>query len=318
MSEPMRAIVWPGMPDGLGLERAAAAIGRRLEVEVVSSNEDLETLMETGRPYDLVFPSDYLVEKLAAAGRLRDISDDSRIDRDELAEWCRHPAYDPDERFAVPFAFGVTGYLHDGARAHSTWSDFFDPAEGVTVGLLDEVREVLGAALVMAGLSPNRLDPDSLATAARILQTQKPAVRSVSSDDFTGPVERGEVSIHQAWSGPASMAIRRSPGLGFTIPEEGALLWVTTASIPADSPDPDAAMELIAALMEPQIAALAIENGGYSSPNIAARDLLRPELRDDPVLFPPAEEIARCRTTTSISDDEERAMNELWSRVVVA
>ncbi|HTU14765.1 MAG TPA: spermidine/putrescine ABC transporter substrate-binding protein [Solirubrobacterales bacterium] len=308
----MRAIVWPGMPDGLGLERAAAAIGRPLEIEVISSNEDLELLMDDGRPCDLIFPSDYLVEKLVAEGRLRDISGDRRIDRDLLAEWCRHPAYDPDERFAIPFAFGLTGLLHDGSVSPSSWSDFFDPEGGVKVGLLDEVREVLGAALILAGRSPNRMDGESLAEAARILRRQRPAVASRSSDDFTGPVERGEVSMHLAWSGPASMAIHRSPGLRFTVPREGALLWVTTASVPAGAPDPDASVELIAALMEPGIAALAVENGGYSSPNTAARDLLRDELREDPVLFPPVEQIRRCQTTTSLSAAEERAMLDLW------
>lgn len=318
MSEPLRAIVWPGMPDGVGLERAAASIGRKLEVEVVSSNEDLEVLMDGGQPYDLVFPSDYLIEKLSAAGRLRDFSEDRRIDRDVLAEWCRHPEYDPDERFSIPFAFGVTGYLHSGRGSSSSWSEFFDPAEDVRVGLLDEVREVFGAALIMDGRSPNRFDPDSLAAVERILQRQRPAVGSVSSDDFTGPVERGEVALHMAWSGPASMAIRRTPGLGFTIPDEGALLWVTTAAIPEDAPDPDTSLELIAALMEPDIAALAIENGGYSSPNVAARDLLGPELRDDPVLFPSLEEISRCQNTNSVSADEERAITDLWARLTAA
>lgn len=317
MSVPLRAIVWPGMPDGGALHAAAASLGRELELEIVSSNEDLERLLGSEPPFDLIFPSDYLVEKMAGENRLLDIGAAAPIDRDMLAEWCRHPAYDPDETHSVPFAFGVTGVLHrDGARLRS-WKDFFEPENGLRVGLLDEVREVFGAALVMAGRSPNRMDAESLGEVRRILRLQSPAVASVSSDDFTGPVERGGVDAHQAWSGPASMAIRRDPSLGFAIPEEGALLWVTTAAVPADSPDPEAAIELIAALMDPDLARLAVENGGYSTPNAAARDLLGGQLRDDAVLFPPSDEIERCGTLSVITADEERAMLALWEETVL-
>lgn len=312
MTRPLRAIVWDGMPDGSALDQAADVLGRRLELQVVSSNEDLERLLESGGPFDLIFPSDYLVEKLAADRRLLDISSASGIDRDMLAEWSRHPFYDPDERYAVPFAFGLTGCLHRDDVGLRSWSEFFEPEPGLKVGLLDELREVCGAALVMSGRSPNRVDDAAIDELSRILDRQAPAVASISSDDFTGPVERGDVGVHLAWSGPSSVAIRRSPGLRFTVPEEGALLWVTTAAVPADSPDPEAALRLIAELMEPRLARLAVERGGYSSPNAAAQDLLDAGLRDDPVLFPSEEVIGRCGSLKALSPDEESSLLRLW------
>lgn len=313
MTDPLRLIVWPGMPDGEGLVRAGDRIGRELDVSVVSSNEDLEHLLESDGPFDLICPSDYLVEKLAAEGRLADISDGFEFNREVLVEWSRNPSYDPDERFSVPLAYGTTGFLYDAELApeHESWADFFEPA-GIDVGVLGEVREVVGAALILAGHSPNATDEASLADASVILERQRPFVKSLTSDDFTGPVESRLVAIHQAWSGPAAMAMRNATGLGYTVPREGALLWVTTAAVTADAPDPDAARLLLKELMDPEIAALAVSNGGYSTPNCDARDLLPEDLRNDEVLFPKPETIGRCLTLTSLTPAEEKALQLVW------
>lgn len=314
MSNPLRVIVWPGMPDVAGLRLAAESIGREVELETVSSNEDIEALLDREGPWDLVTPSDYLVEKLAAAGRLAELDPDGRLDRGALDGWVRHPVYDPEERYSWPLAFGTTGYLYDSAVVDGPvrWDDFFRPEPGVRVGLLSEVREVIGAALLALGLPPDSTDTESLAAARELLDRQRPAVSSVTSDDFTSPIEAGQVAMHHAWSGPAAMAVRRTRGLGYVVPEEGALLWVTTAAIPADAPDPAGARRLLAALTVPEIAKLAVENGGYSTPNLRARDLLPADLREDPVLFPSSAVIGRCQAVRPLTPEGERAMLAAW------
>lgn len=315
MAPPLRLVVWPGMPDVGGLEEAGRRIGRELDLTVISSNEDLEALLETEPPFDLITPSDYLVEKLAGAGRLSDLSAEFEGYRDRLSEWSRRPGWDPEERFSFPLAFGTTGLLHAVGRTGSldSWSGFFDPGAEVSVGLLDELREVIGAALIAVGRSPNSSEEAALADATNLLERQRPAVRSVSSDDFTGPVERGEIAVHHAWSGPASMAVRRTPGLRYIVPREGALLWVTTAAIPVDAPDPEASRQLLVELLDPEIAAAAVVNGGYSTPSRLAQETLPDTLRTDEALFPDEETIRRCLTLTSLPPDEERRLETLWA-----
>jgi len=310
MAAPLRVIVWPGMPDGGALKEAAGRIGRELEIEVVSSNEDLEALLDDEPPFDLITPSDYLVEKLVAAGRLLDISARFEDRRDEYESWARFPSWDPEERYCVPLAFGTTGLLFSRSRVPGldSWAQFFDPAEGVRIGLLDEVREVVGAALIASGHSANETAAAPLRDAAALLETQRASVRSVSSDDFTGPVDRGEVDIHHAWSGPASLAARKNDDLAYVVPREGALLWVTTGAIPADAPDPEAAGRLLRELIEPELASLAVINGGYSTPNREARSVLPPELDRDRALFPDEKTIRRCGVLTSVGEHGEEVM----------
>lgn len=315
MSAPrLRVIVWPGMPDRAALARAAHTCGIELETEVVSSNEELERLMDERDPWDLVTPSDYLVEKLVAAGRLARVDPEGALDREVLSEWCRRPGYDPDEAFSWPLAFGNTGLLYRRGSVPdmTTWAQFFEPPPGVSVGLLAEFREVIGAALIAVRRDPNSVDRDSLGLARELLDRQRPQVGSITSDDFTGPVAAGRVEVHHAWSGPAAMAVRRDPELGYAVPEEGALLWVTTAAIPADAPHPDLARRLLQALVEPRNARLAVENGGYSTPNEAVREVLPEALREDPALFPSRDVIARCGGIRAVDESGERSMLEAW------
>lgn len=316
MPVPLRLIVWPGMPDSGALEAAGRRIGRELEIEVISSNEDLEGLLDSEPPFDLITPSDYLVEKLVAEDRLIDLSERFEGGRGDFEGWARNPLWDPDEKFCVPLAFGTTGLLHSSSRLPGleSWSQFFEPAPGARVGLLDEVREVVGAALIAAGHSPNETAAGPLEDAARLLDEQCEAVCSVSSDDFTGPVERDEVDVHQAWSGPASLSVRQNPDLAYVVPREGALLWVTTGAIPAGAPDPEAAARLLETLIEPELASLAVINGGYSTPNRRVREVISPELQADRALFPDEETILRCQALSSLTADGERAMADLLDR----
>lgn len=303
---PLRVLAWPGMPAPEALEEAGRRLGATVEAGVVSSNERLESLMDAAPPFDLVFPSDYLVERLAAAGRLLRV-DDSGLPVERLAGWARTAIHDPGCVRSVPFAFGTTGYLCGGALAGATtWAEVFSPPPGTRIGMLGEVREVVGAALVALGESPNATGPAALAAARDLLERQRPHVARYDSDDFVGPVLEGSVTAHHAWSGPAAQAVRGRPEFRYVVPEEGAVLWITTAAIPADAPDPDLSRRLLRELMDPELAVLATRRFGYATPNDAARRLLPGDLREDRVLFPDADTLARCHVLRDLGPDEAR------------
>jgi spermidine/putrescine-binding protein len=283
------------------------------EIEGISSNERLhERMDEAGHPYDVVFPSDYMVERLRTEGRIGAI-DTSGLPLDRLAGWAVAAPHDPGCRHSVPFAFGTTGYVHDERlRGATGWSDLFDPPASLVVGMLDEVREVVGAALMACGHSPNAVDDAALADAGALLARQRERVARYDSDDFLTPLIDGAVAAHQAWSGPAALALRSRPRLSYVLPVEGATVWVTSAAIPSDAPDPDLSLELVRELMDPELASITTARNGYSTPNEAARALLDAELRTDPVLFPPEETLARCHVPRDLGADESR-LTAVWT-----
>lgn len=320
MPDPLRIAVWPGMPDRQAIEEAGRRLDREIDVSVIASNEALESLIRDQPPFDLITPSDYLVEKMAAAKLLRRIDHDRLPHLRHLAGWARLVDFDPGNRHSVPLAFGTTGILFDRRRwpEQGGWEALFGSTGGQAVGLLEEVREVMGAGLIVAGHSPNDGSPESLSQVAGLLEGATPSVASIDSGDFTSPVIEGRVAAHQAWSGPAGLAGIHHQDLVYELPAEGFLRWVTTAAIPAEAPDPDGAVDLLAELMTPALAALAVESGGYSTPNQAARALLPRQLRDSPVLFPEDEVIAGASSLKPLDQASEVQWVDLMERSLSA
>lgn len=314
---PLRLLAWPGMPATAALELAAARIGVALDVETIVVNEQLEAKLDGGERYDLICPSDYMVARLAARGLLEPLDDTLLPGRRHLAPSARRPGYDPGDRWSVPLAFGTVGILFERERsgAPDGWSALFAPPQGARVGMLAEPREVVSAALLASGRDANATDPGALAAAAALLDAQAPAVAQFDSDDFVGPVRERRLVAHQAWSGPAAAAVRADPGLGYVVPREGAVAWVTTVAIAAGCPRPALAHAAIEALLDPALARLNVEQHGFATPNATARALLEPALRDDPVLFPSQQTLARCTTLQPLGSDGGQAVMALYERV---
>ena len=301
----LRVLAWPGMPANEALDSAAERLGRPVSVSVVASNEALEAELERAgeHNFDLIFPSDYLVERLAASDRLLPLDHDA-LPLYRLTDWSVGAAHDPGCRWSVPFAFGTTGYLTRFTHATS-WQDLFDPPTRRRVGMLAEVREVVGAALIASGFGPNETSEHALGVVRALLARQRPSVARYDSDDFITPVLSGEVGIHHAWSGPAVWGTRRQPRLRYVVPDEGAVIWITAAAIPVGARDSVASTALVRELMDPQLAALTTLKNGFSTPNEAARRRLPDDLRDDEGLFPTADTLARCHCLHDLGQDEQ-------------
>ncbi len=292
------------MPADRSLTEGGARVGRELLVETVVSNELLEQRLADGDGYDLIFPSDYLVERLAACGRLAPL-EHRRLRLEHLAEWSLEADHDPGCRWSVPFAYGTTGYLTSWPRV-SSWDALLDPPAGARVGMLEEVREVVGAALIATGHGPNDVGPSALTAASSMLRHQRPSVIGYQSEDFISPVVSGAARAHHAWSGPAARAAREHSRLRYVVPEEGAVLWITAAAIPSTAPDAEASAALLGELMDPVLAARTTVLGGFATPNEAARRRLPSELQDDRTLFPGPETLTRCHTLRDLGECESR------------
>jgi spermidine/putrescine transport system substrate-binding protein len=301
----LRVLCWPGMPAAEALAEAGRHVGVEVHAEAVASNERLEDRMRAA-PFDIVFPSDYLVERLVSRGELLALGAPVEV-VGRIAAWAREAPHDPGCLWSLPFAFGTTGYLCDARLPEArSWMDLLRPRAGTHVGMLAEVREVLGAALIAVGHSPNDASPRALERARELLRCQRPSVVRYDSDDFVGPVVRGEVTAHQAWSGPAAAAVRAHAGLRYVVPDEGAGLWITTGAVPASARDANAARAVLAELTDPALAALTTRTEGYATPNEPARERLPATLRDDETLFPADDVLRRCHTFHDLGDGEAR------------
>jgi spermidine/putrescine transport system substrate-binding protein len=304
----LRILGWPGMPAPDAIEAVSDHIAMRVEGDTISSNEQLEAKIEH-ESYDVIFPSDYMVERLRNKGRLVRLDKDRRRTwLEDLEDWAIQLPFDPSCRYSVPVTYGTTGVLYrrGGDRTLSSWAALFAPSSGERVGMLWEMREVIGAALKFTGHSLNATDDASLADARQILLDQQQHVARYSSVDFVEAILTGRLGVHHAWNGPAALAARTNEDVEFAVPREGGTLWVTTAAIPVNASDVRLSARILDALLDPCIAQITVERSGFSTPNKQARLCLSADIAQDTNLFPSFNVLERCEMVRDIGHGSVR------------
>jgi spermidine/putrescine-binding protein len=272
--------------------------GIRVEYDFYDSNETLFAKLMAGNvDYDVVVPSDYMVERLARGGLL------AAIDRSRVPN-ARHvdPAltglyFDPDGRYSLPFVPGTTaiGYRKDRVKKPvDSWAILWDREYANRIIMLDDMRENLGVALKLMGHSLNATDTRVLRAARDKLIEQKPLIKEYNSSNFQDLLITGDAWLAHGFNGQIARAAREYPFIGYSIPREGATRSLDNLCIPARAPHKEAAHRLIDFFLDPGVAAELCMYTSYTTANRAARAHLLPEVLENASIFPPQEALARC------------------------
>ncbi len=261
-----------------------AETGARVVEANFASNEELRAKLQAGAAgYDVVCPTDYTVRELVRDGLLADLDHALLPNLGNLAPRFADPPYDAGLRHSVPFSWGVTGIAYDPAvvdPAPTSWRDLLDPEHAAPyagrISMLNDVRELVSAALLAEGRDPNSQAPGELDAAAQLLTRQKALVAKYDSDTPGASLVSGEVVLAQAWSGTIAGAQAERSDLRFLVPPEGALVYVDNWAIPKSAPHRELAHRFIDFCLRPDIAAEIAEATLYASCNDAAKERLDP------------------------------------------
>jgi spermidine/putrescine-binding protein len=171
----------------------------------------------------------------------------------------------------------------------------FDPKYSGKIMMLKDMRECFTAALKVMSKSVNEKDPGVLRLAADMLKEQKKLVKAYDSDNFAEELRRGTVVLAQGYNGQLAKLVAEEPDkFAYVVPKEGATVWIDNICIPAKSPNSDAAHAFINYLLEPEIGARIVNAANYASANQAAREKIKPEILNNPNVYPPDEVLKRC------------------------
>ncbi|MCK7578452.1 MAG: polyamine ABC transporter substrate-binding protein [Chromatiales bacterium] len=313
--------------------------GIRPVLDLYDSNEVLEAKLLAGASgYDLVFPTAHpFAARHVKAGIYQPI-DTSKLpglDRIDPAIMASLAKIDPGNAHLVPYLWGTTGLgiNPDKVRAAlgeeaplDTWGLIFDPEQakklaGCGISLLDDPTEVFAAALAYLGKDPNSQAAEDLEAAAELIKAVRPHIRYFHSSQYISDLANGATCVAHGYSGDVLQARERAEEadkgvtVDYRIPREGAVLWTDVMAIPKDAPNPEAALALIAHLLEPAVIAAVSDHVYYANPNQAATPLITAELRDDPGIYPPPEVRARLFTPDERTERELRNLNRLWTRL---
>jgi spermidine/putrescine transport system substrate-binding protein len=263
-------------------------------------NEDMLVQVRTSPgAFDVVFPSDYAIERMIAEGLLQPI-DFSKVPHSlQTIVWLLNPDYDPDNSYSIPYMWGTVGILYDTTRVSGlidSWGALFDEKYKGEVFMMDSPRDTLGVALKYLGYSINSKNPTEIQAAANLLIEQKQSgiVKAYQVDETKDKMVAGEGILALVWSGDAQYAINLNPDLAYVVPMEGSNVWVDGTVIPAGAKNVENAHAFIDFLSRPEIAQLNAEYIEYSSPNIGAIELMGESYTSNPNLNPSQETLDTC------------------------
>jgi spermidine/putrescine transport system permease protein len=265
--------------------------GIRVHYETYASNEAmLSKLMSGAAAYDLVQPSEYMVEALLKAGKLAPL-DPSRLGnlKNIDPEYANLP-HDPGMKYSVPWMAGTVGIVVNTGKVAepvTSYREFFQPKYKNRLVVLDDPREIVSWALGASGLDINRISPEILAQVRPLLAQWLPLVKVFDSDSPKTALLNGDVDLGIVWSGEAAALYQADKKFRYFLPAEGAHRFIDSLAIPAGAPHPDAAHLFINYILRPEVSKLISDDFPYTNPNAEARKLLSPAQLENPASYPP-------------------------------
>ena len=284
-----------------------------------TTNEDMMVQVRVSPgAYDLVFPSDYCVERMISEDMLAEINFDNVPNFANVSEDLINPDYEPENKYAVPFMWGTVGILYNTKMVDeevTSWSILWDEKYHDSIFMLDSIRDTIGVSLKYLGYSMNTRDLLQLKEATDLLVKQKPLVKAYYVDETKDKMVAGEAALAVVYSGDALYAMELNEDLDYAVPMEGSNVWIDPMVIPATAKNKENAEKLINFLCRPDIAKMNCEYIWYSSPNAAAIELMGEDYMENTTINPGPDVIERCEFFHDIPDDMLTVYNSFWGQV---
>lgn len=305
------------------VEEFTKKTGIKLQIDTFDSNETLLGKLEAGATgYDVIIPSDYAVTILAKRDKLEVLDHTKLPNIINIEDQFRNLPFDPNMQHSVPFLWGSTGlaFLSDKVTDPvDSWSALFkpNPAYQGRISMLKDMREAFGAAFKYQGKSLNTSTDPDIQEALKLLLEQKQAANTLyNSDNYKDLLEQGELWVVQGWSSNISILRynRKKENVRFNIPKEGSVIYMDNLAIPKGAPHRESAYAFLNYFMDGKPAAAISNTSCGSSPNKAAKPFIRPEMLNDPALYPPPEVLQKLEFIQDVGEGT-RALDKAWTEL---
>ena len=313
-----------------------ARTGIKVNYDVYDSNDILEAKLMVGKSgYDVVFPSAtpfFARQVKAGLYRKLDFAQIPNAKGVDPMVLMRLKVSDPNNAYGLPYMMAGTGVGYIKSKIApllpslpiGSLAMLFDPKVvnaikpcGVTV--LDAPEEVLPAALAYLHKEPTSTSDADLKAAGELVMKARPAYRYIHSSSYINDLANGAICVAQGYAGDLFQARKRAQEakngieIGIFLPKESAAFNIDVMAIPKDAPHPENAQKFVDYLLEPKVVAAITAAVGYANAVPASLQFVPDEIKNDPVVFPPAD--AKLYTPALVTSQYERVRNRLWTRI---
>ena len=313
---------WGEYIDPETIDRFEEETGIKVIYDEFETNEIMYPKLEAGAgAYDVICPSDYMIQKMIENDLLAEINFDNIPNSKNIGQqyFEQSRQFDPENKYSVPYCFGTVGILYNKTMVDETvdsWSILWDEKYADNILMQDSVRDAFMVALKLNGFSMNTLDENELAAARDALIAQKPLVQAYVIDQVRDKMIGGEAALGVIYSGEAIYTQRENPDLEYVVPREGTNVWIDSWVIAKNAPNKENAEKFIDFMCREDIALMNFEYITYSTPNVAARELIEDEeIRNSKIAFPDLDQYNNLETFIYLGEDGDALYNALWKEV---
>ena len=293
----------------------------KVNYSTYDSNEIMYSkLANGGITVDLIIPSDYMIARLISEDMLLPLNFDNIPNYQYIDENFRNTAYDPENKYSVPYTWGTVGILYNTKYVDEAdvtgWELLWNEKYAGKILTFGNSRDAFGVAQYLLGYDVNTTDKEELQHCAELLKEQKPVLQQYVMDEIFAIMQNEEAWIAPYYAGDCLTMMGENENLDFYLPEDqGFNLFIDAMCIPTCAKEKEAAELFINFLCEPEIAGANMDWICYGTPLSAAKEFIDPETVNDPVTYPDNEILANGSSYAHLPEETTRYVESLFMEV---
>ncbi len=300
--------------------------GAKVLMDEFESNEQMYIKVANGDAYDILVPSDYMIERLLLEDRLQPLDKSKITVMDQIDPAVLGLPYDPENDYCVPYFWGSVGIVYDTTKVSEEdiekegFGIFADPKYKGDVYLYDSERDMFMMALKYLGYSMNTADEKELNEAYDFLiNIVKTMDTEIVTDEIIDNMAQGREAIGLIYSGDAAYVMAENENMAYYEPESGTNIWTDCMVIPKNAENPDLAHAFINYMTEYDAAMDRSSYVGYTSPNLeVAEELAGPGGDYEGInAYTPRSGYEKDEVF-HYDENTRKIISELWSKVKIA
>ena len=296
--------------------------GIKVNYQEFDSNEAMYgKLSSEAVSYDIIIPSDYMIDRLVSEGKLAEL-DFSMIDNYEyIADEYKNLPFDPENKYSVPYNVGMVGLIYNTTMVEGTpdsWEIMWDEKYAGDILTFNNPRDAFAIVQFLLGMDVNSTDEADWRAAADKLIEQNSVLQGRVMDAVFNKMEGGNAAMAPYYAGDFLSMQENNPDLAFVYPKEGTNIFVDSVCVPKNCRNYEAAMLYINFLLEPEVALANAEYICYASPNTSVINNPEYTYAGNEILYPSEENMPEVQYFEDIDPNTRKLYNDLWEEVVKA
>ena len=243
-SKTLKVFNWGVYIDETLIDEFEAEYGVEVIYDTFDSNETMYTKLASGEVYDVLYPSDYMVDRLIEEGLVQKLESETKAVLESYLPFILGQDYDPENDYSIPYFWGNVGILYDTnivdeKDVSEGWNVFKNPKYVGQVYFYDSERDAFMVALKALGYSTNTENESELSLAYEWLVELNQSMKAVYvTDDVIDNMIAGNKALAIVYSGDAAYILDENEDMAYFVPNEGSNVWIDSMVIPSNAQNP--------------------------------------------------------------------------------